>query len=135
MALVEIDVLVAQALGLTLEQLIEMYRTQFHVLDENERGTWYDLNGRIVWTCSKGLSGLGWRKPDGKKPSARDWVEFYADKPEGESLDCELTVDFLPEGPTTITRSYPAPFVTCDREADYRRAWAFFSAQNMKKAA
>ena len=51
-ALVEIDVLVAQALGLTVDQLIEMYRTQFHVLDENERGTWYDVNGRIVENCS-----------------------------------------------------------------------------------
>jgi hypothetical protein len=56
LALVEVDVLVAHALGLTIDQLIEMYRTQFHVLDENERGTWYDMKGRIVWTCSKGLT-------------------------------------------------------------------------------
>ncbi len=55
MALVEIDVLVAQALGLTLDQLIEIYRICFPVLQENEAGTWYDQNGRIVWSCSKGL--------------------------------------------------------------------------------
>ncbi|KQP00290.1 hypothetical protein [Methylobacterium sp. Leaf91] len=135
MALVEIDVIVAQALGLTLDQLIEMYRTQFHVLDENERGTWYDRNGRIVWTCSKGLSGVGWRKNDGKKPSGREWLENYADMPEGAQLDCELVVDFLPGGPTKTHRSYPAPFITCDREADYRRAWAFFAAHEQRKAA
>lgn len=74
LALVEIDVLVAQALGLTIEQLIEMYRTQFHVLNENELGTWYDQKGRIVWTCSKGLTGIGFRKPNGKKPSEREGV-------------------------------------------------------------
>ena len=45
MALVEIDVLVAQALGLTLDQLIEIYRIYFPVLQENEAGTWYDQNG------------------------------------------------------------------------------------------
>ena len=134
-ALVEIDVLVAQALGLTLEQLIEMYRTQFHVLEENERGTWYDKSGRIVWTCSKGLSGVGWRKKDGKKPSGREWDEFYADLPEGEKLECDLTIDFLPSGPQKIHRTYDAPFITCDREADYRRAWAFFAALEQKKVA
>ena len=136
-ALVEIDVLVAQALGLTLEQLIEMYRTQFHVLDENERGTWYDMNGRIVWTCSKGLTGIGYRKKDGKKPTAKEWVETYANLADGSVLECEVDVDFLPSGPQKIKRSYVAPFVTCDREADYRRAWAFFEAQaqTQKKAA
>ncbi len=134
-ALVEIDVLVAQSLGLTLEQLIEMYRTQFHVLEENERGTWYDKSGRMAWTCSKGLSGVGWRKKDGKKPSGREWEEFYADLPEGKQLECDLTIDFLPSGPQKIHRTYDAPFVTCDREADYRRAWAFFAAHEQKKAA
>ncbi|MBM1170206.1 N-6 DNA methylase [Microvirga arabica] len=134
-ALIEIDVLVAQALGLSLDQLVEMYRTQFPVLEENERGTWYDTNGRIVWTCSKTLTGIGWRKPDGKKPSAREWEDTYSKLEEGERLDCELDVEFLPEGPTKVRRSYEAPFITCDREADYRTAWAFFEAQNQKKAA
>ena len=49
-----IDVLVAQALGLTLDQLIDIYRIYFPVLQQNEAGTWYDRNGRIAWTCSKG---------------------------------------------------------------------------------
>jgi hypothetical protein len=133
MALIEIDVLVAQALGLTLDQLIEMYRTQFPVLDENERDTWYDMNGRIVWTCSRGLTGVGYRKPDGKKPSAREWTESFSEST--EDLQCEVSIDFLPGGPRMVRRSYKAPFVTYDREADYRTAWAFFEAQNQKKAA
>ncbi|MCX4194165.1 hypothetical protein OMR07_00325, partial [Methylobacterium organophilum] len=89
----------------------------------------------IVWTCSKGLSGVGWRKKDGKKPSGREWEEVYANLAEGERLECDQTVDFLPAGPTKVRRAYEAPFVTCDREADYRRAWAFFASHEQRQAA
>jgi hypothetical protein len=135
LALVEIDVLVAQALGLTVDQLIEMYRTQFHVLNQNERGTWYDQNGRIVWTCSKGLSGIGFRKPDGKKPSEREWRENFANLDVGSNLECEVRIDFLNEAPTRVKRVFLAPFTLCDRESDYRQAWQFFESHLKKKAA
>jgi hypothetical protein len=134
LALVEIDVLVAQALGLTLDQLVEMYRTQFHVLQENEAGTWYDANGRIVWTCSKGLTGVGYRKPDSKKPSEREWRERFANLEAGRTLESELDIDFLVPALRKQRRSYQAPFILCDREHDYARAWAFFEAHNKKKA-
>lgn len=58
-ALVEIDVIASMALGLSLSDLELMYRIQFPVLQQNEADTWYDANGKIVFTCSKGLTGVG----------------------------------------------------------------------------
>ncbi len=128
-ALLEIDVIVAKALGLTLDQLIELYRTQFQVLDDNERGTWYDQNGRIVWTCSKGLSDRGWRQKDANRPTEHDWLNKFADLPAGAQLENEATQHFISNRSSKATTLYLAPFFTCNREADYREAWAFFAAQ------
>ena len=47
----------AQVLGLSLDELITIYRVQFPVLRQYEIDTWYDAAGRIVFTASKGLAG------------------------------------------------------------------------------
>lgn len=45
-ALVEIDAIVAIMLGITAEELLTIYRTQFPVLQKYERDALYDVNGR-----------------------------------------------------------------------------------------
>ena len=48
------------ALGMTLEQLKTIYRIQFPVLQSYEADTWYDVNGRIVFTTNRSLIGVGY---------------------------------------------------------------------------
>lgn len=133
MALVEIDVLAAQALGLTLEQLIDLYRIYFPVLRQNEAATWYDRKGRIVWTASKGLPGVGWLDAQGKSPGRKAWEAKLAENP--AELRCMARIDFLPGGPQTVERVFEGPFDRCDRIADYQRAWAFFAARREEEPA
>ena len=122
-ALVEIDVLVSIALGLTLDELRTIYRIQFPVLRENERDTWYDRRGRVVFTCSKGLPGVGFDRPR--------WNEIK-DMKEGV-VTGEIEDDTLPGGPVRRVIEYVAPFDRCDREADYATAWAAFTRMSLQR--
>ncbi|GAA6159159.1 class I SAM-dependent DNA methyltransferase [Ruegeria sp. HU-ET01832] len=130
MALVEIDVLVAQALGLTLDQLIEIYGIYFPILQENEAGTWYDQEGRIVWTCSRGLPGVGHLTKNNKgvmtKLGEAEWLSILSSDP--DELISNAIDDTQPGGPREITRRFVGPFTRCDRIEDYKRAWAHFEA-------
>ena len=146
MALVEIDVLVAQELGMTLDELLLIYRVQFPVMQGYERDTWFDINGRIVFTNSKGLVGVGLsRKGSRTTPRVRihppigepregnfGWEDLYKDGkwlvPDGTLVTEWITDDTLPGGPRTIERRYVAPFARADREEDYRIAWKFFES-------
>lgn len=138
-ALVEIDVLVAQELGLTLEELKTIYRIQFPVLKQNENETFYDLNGRIVFTVSKGLVGVGLPRKADKNSTACKIVingkivdekplgwEDIMDMSEGE-IHRTILDDTTPAGVVERTIVYRAPFVKCDREKDYEVAWECFS--------
>ena len=128
-ALVEIDVLVAQALGLTLDELITIYRVQFPVMQQYERDTWYDQNGRIVFTTSKGLAGVGFpRKGKGRGANKEIGWEDIRTMSSG-SVPRTVMDDTLPGGPVERTITYEAPFDPCDRVADYRLAWAFFEGE------
>jgi hypothetical protein len=113
-ALVEIDVITAIALGLTLEELILIYNVQFPVLQQNEDNTWYDTKGNIVFTCSKGLVGVGVDRPV--------W-ETIRHLTAGETFEHAITKSELYQG-KKIT--YHAPFDKCDRVEDYKLAWRHF---------
>ena len=58
-ALVEINVLAAQALGLTLDDAVDGSEFQFPFVRQYEAETYYDANGHIVFTLSKGTPGVG----------------------------------------------------------------------------
>jgi hypothetical protein len=130
-ALVEIDVLVAQALGLTLDELNIIYRVQFPVMQQYERDTWYDQNGRIVFTSSKGLTGVGFpRKGKGKGSNREDGWEDIQHMTSG-TVSRTILDDTLPGGPVERTITYQAPFVRCDRVEDYKTAWAIFDKRGI----
>jgi hypothetical protein len=107
-----------------LDQLLDLYRIYFPVLQENEKGTWYDQNGRIVWTCSKGLPGVGYLNEKGKSPGRKEWEAILESNP--AELVCTAEDDTRPDGPHTVERRFVGPFFKCDRVEDYKRAWAHF---------
>lgn len=125
-ALIEIDVLAAIALGLTLYELITIYRVQFPVMQQYERETYYDQTGRIVFTTSKGLVGVGLPRKGNAKQNIIGW-EDVKDMTES-TVEVTITDDTQPGGPIQRAIVYQAPFEKCDRVTDYRTAWKFFAA-------
>jgi len=110
-ALLEIDVLVAIGLSLTLEELLAIFRGQFPVLRQYELSDRYDQAGRRVPSMTRKNQGArefraacaGW---DGRSPLTVSWQ--------------------VDNGLKTVTRTYYPPFTGVDREEDYARAWDIF---------
>ena len=106
-ALIEIDALAALELGLTIEELCTIYRTQFPVLRDYERNTWYDGKGHIAFTNNRGLTGVGLERKDFDL-----WQQCLRD-------GTKLPKDFEKQG-------LVPPFEVRDREADMTSAYRFF---------
>ena len=123
-ALVEIDVLTAMALGMTLEHLKTIYHIQFPVLQSYEADTWYDANGRITFTNNRSLVGVGFDR--------KEFELKMKDAPAGKKFYRTIMDDTMPGGPVERTIEYVAPFDRCDREQDYETAWKFFEEKYKK---
>ena len=151
-ALLEIDVITAIKLGMTLEQLKSIYKVQFPILNAQENETWYDLNGKTVFTTDRSITGIGVSRKAFETPGAWesegvtlsgdvdiedapaviDFIQHRStramkDAPAGCVFSRTITDDTQPGGPIQRTIEYHAPFDRCDREQDYETAWAFFS--------
>lgn len=106
-AQVEIDALVALMLGVPVDDLCTIYRTQFAVLyGYDHREYTYDANGRLVPNQVLAL----WRKrgepQDGTQMPAEDRTAVHPG--------------------SGIAYTYELPFGILDREADFRTAYAEF---------
>ena len=99
-----------------------------------EADTCYDANGRIVFTTSKGLPGVGLPRKAIRGDAVYGLHIAGSDKT-NVSLDWEdvrtmtrglvtrrVLDDTLPGGPVERTIEYHAPFDRCDREQDYEIA-------------
>jgi len=144
-ALLEIDVIAAQAMSMTIDELLTIYRVQFPVLRQYDSDTWYDSRGRIVYTTNKGLAGVGLPRkesrtdkdcmieyPDGRTIKKRiGWEDVQPrdgkpQVPDGARIKRLVIDDTMPGGPVERVIEYVAPFGLADRESDYRIAWAEF---------
>ena len=111
-ALVEIDAIMAIVTGISIDDLVTIYLTQFGVLNDYDRGEGkkayiYDANGRQIPSSVR----TAWNK---------------ADRPEtGLPLEDRTAVHPSATG-TGRTIVYEQPFRILDREADMRAAYAEF---------
>ena len=107
-----------------------------------EADTWYDANGRIVFTASKGLPGVGI-----PRKAIRGDSSYTLDTPTHQDTNIALgwedvrhievgtirrrvTDNTQPGGPFQRWIEYVAPFTRRDREQDYRAAWEGFASLN-----
>jgi hypothetical protein len=100
-------------------------------MQQYEKDTFFDQKGRIVFTNSRGLIGVGF--PKKKNPSAGidiGW-EDICDMTSG-TVSRTIIDDTLPGGPVEREIVYYAPFDRCDRESDYATAWAEFERRELQ---
>lgn len=98
---VELDALAALHVGLTANDLCDIYRTQFPVLASYERDDLYDVNGRKV---------------------PAELNKFYRQR--GETISLEERTWTHPQ--SGVEYVFEFPFVSYDREEDMQKAYAHF---------
>jgi len=121
---IELDVIVAKSLGISLDELKSIYKLQFPTLYKNEKNTWFDQNGRTVFTINRNLTGVGLKRNGNKKTGELGWDDIK-DMKEGKVE--QRVVDIMQNGEQREHAIvYDAPFDRCDREKDYEIVWTEF---------
>ena len=131
MAMVEIDVLVAMSIGLSLEDLEFIYNSTFATTQKYEADTWYDSNGRVVFSVSSEYD-LKIPRIGNRRQGSLGWEDIR-----GEQIDENTYAGTTPTHTSAIDpakselyggqqQTFVAPYTRCDRIADYRTAWAHF---------
>ena len=110
--LLEIDVLVSIMLGISIADLQNIYRLQFPVMKQYEEDTWYDIDGKIVYTCNKNIPSLSRKEWEEKKEQLQISTIIESNK-DNENQEKEIV--------------FNAPFICADRLSDYEEAWEYFS--------
>ena len=111
-AQLEIDVLVAMSLKLTIDELIQVYSVQFPVMKIYEETDQYDIKGRRLPNTTRKDAGAkelreALKNHDGVSPVTADWL--------------------IDNGNQTVTKKFYPPFNHVDRIADYKTAYRVFS--------
>ena len=148
-ALLELDVLVALALGLTLDELLTIYRVQFPVMRMYELADEYDARGRqLPNTVRKNQGGTEFRTA--REQASETHPQAYRVRPAADALSehwpfTEETTDAdgtplsldvswkIDNDLQDVTKTFYPPFTRVDREEDYRRAWEVFSERYGEK--
>ncbi len=97
--------MVALSLGVTLDELLMIYRTQFPVMRRYDQEDLFDANGRKV---------------------AKDVVKLQKKLKEGQELSEADRTWTHPQSEVTYVFEYP--FAPLDREADLREAYEKYAA-------
>jgi hypothetical protein len=108
----EIEILVSLALGLTVDELIQIYTVQFPVMKNYEETDQYDAKGRRLPNTTRKDAGAkelreALKNHDGVSPVTVSWK--------------------IDNGNQTVTKTYYPPFKHVDRIEDYKTAYRVFS--------
>lgn len=110
-ALLEIDVLVAIQMGISIDELIQIYSIQFPVMKSYEDADQYDTKGRRLPNTTR------------KDPGAKELREALKNHDGKSPVEVSWEID---NGNQTVTKTFYPPFQHVDRIEDYKVAYSVF---------